>query len=91
MRHGCLPIQIYVLSLQKEINKMDSLLDDNEMDVRDQIATYLEDNGIMKTWLANKIELNQSSLTRILNKERRLTSATLGKINQALNKDFKLK
>lgn len=69
---------------------MDSILNDPQADARDAISDYLKERGISRTWLANKIFINQSSLSRILNKDRDLTSPTLDKINEALQTDFKL-
>lgn len=69
---------------------MESLLYDNEQDARDKVIEFLETRGTTKKWLASKISLSPSSLTRILNKERKLTQDTLDKINEVLKTDFTL-
>jgi antitoxin component HigA of HigAB toxin-antitoxin module len=59
-------------------------------DARDLILEHLKKYGIKQRWLAEKLDLSDSHLTLVLQKERDLTEENLNKINEALQTDFKL-
>lgn len=59
-----------------------------ELDVRDKIAEYLKEKGIMRKWLAQKLGLSNTHITLIFQKERDLTKENLVKINELLGTKF---
>ncbi len=59
-------------------------------DVRDLVSTHLKTFGIKQTWLAQKLDISDTHLTLIFQKERDLTENNLNKINSVLGTDFKL-
>lgn len=59
-------------------------------DPRLKIRQFLIDNGRMHLWLANKIDVDPTHLSRILWGKRMLPEQLLDKINEALQTDFKL-
>lgn len=51
-------------------------------DPRDAIIKHLEENGIMRNFVAKNIGITPGHFTQILNKERELTEKNRQKINE---------
>lgn len=69
---------------------MQDIFIDGQADPRDKISLTLKELERSKGWLSRSVNMSQSHLIRILNKERPLTQVTLDKINEVLKTDFKL-
>lgn len=60
----------------------------DKVDVRDEISAYLKNKGIMRKWLAQKLNLSNTHITLIFQKERELTDENKKSINELLGTSF---
>lgn len=58
------------------------------IDVRDKISNHLKENGIMQSWLANKLNISGTHISLIFKKERDLIEKNRTAINELLGTDF---
>lgn len=58
------------------------------LDARDEISNYLKEKGIMRKWLAKKLNLSNTHITLIFQKERELTAENRATINEILGTSF---
>lgn len=70
-------------------NKIIMAVKEKTVDVRMQIASYLQDRGIKRSWLAKKINRSTTLIAFILDGKNSLTDENLKNINEALGTDFK--